>query len=85
MSEKQKLQTSSPHFDPELGLLPHGSVKDQLKALLEVPELNQADTCLVAISTPKTYAFYAMGRFWDGLALNSLQRDDLILRMKPKE
>ena len=70
-----------PSFSPSTGLMPHGTVKEQLEALLKEGFFDQVDTCIIGVSTLDDYNTLQLGKYWDCLALDAILHENLIRGM----
>ena len=66
----QRLKPSAPCFSPITGLMPSGTVKDQLQAMLDAGLFDSVDSMVLSCATPDTYNSYHAGKTWDCLALH---------------
>ena len=77
-----RTDTSKPFYSPETGLMPSGSVKDQLQLLIDQGFFDSVDTCVIGISTSEAYNTMHLGRVWDCLALDSILHEELLNQLK---
>ena len=73
---------TKPYFSPETGLMPSGSVKDQLQNLLNQGFFDKVDTCIIGLATADSYNTMHLGRVWDCLALDSILHEELLNQLK---
>lgn len=65
-----KLRNPKPTFNPSTGLMPHGTVKQQLQALLDSGFFDETNSLIFASATATNYRAHHMGTTWDCMALS---------------
>ena len=66
-----------PVFHPEQGVCVYGTVKDQVKTLLEEGFFDSMSTAVIAVSSESSYAIRHSGRTWEACNLAGIAHTHL--------